>query len=199
MNLGILGAGPVGFELATRYAAAGHDVRVANRRGPESVAAIFAACQHSITPSTVAEVVECEVVFLATPWSNVQDVLRPEISWGGRILVDATNVYSQYKTELIVADLKGDYGSEIIARLAPDALIIKAFNTLPFNLMFAPPPPGFRKVLFVAGDDQSAVNTIIALIRELELHPVHVGELSKTGRQMQLGGFLSGLELFAEV
>ncbi|MEG3853711.1 MULTISPECIES: NAD(P)-binding domain-containing protein [unclassified Microcoleus] len=39
MNIGILGTGHIGKTLARKLAEAGHDVKVANSRGPETIEA----------------------------------------------------------------------------------------------------------------------------------------------------------------
>jgi len=141
--------------------------------------------------------VRCEIVLLATPWIRVPDVLSPSLSWEGRILVDATNIYTSYKHELAIANLNGDSGSEIVARLAPGARVVKAFNTLSFDVMFSPPPASTKRVLFIAGDDRAATGTIADLVSQIGLHPLVAGELAVAGRQMELGGPFSRLELFA--
>ena len=43
MDIGIIGSGQLGSVLAQHLAALGHQVRVANSRGPESLIAIAAA------------------------------------------------------------------------------------------------------------------------------------------------------------
>ena len=127
----------------------------------------------------------------------MRNVLPPDIPWHGRILVDTMNIFTTYAPEFLADDLKGDSGSEIVARLAPSAHVVKAFNTLPFAKMFAPLPSGLERVLFVAGDHAAAVATVAGLISELGLHPIAIGSLASAGRQMELGGPFSGLELFA--
>ncbi len=199
MKIGILGTGKVGVTLASKYAAAGHEVLVANSRGPESVLGVVSKIAESVTAATASEVVRCELVLLAVPWLKVPDVLSPSLTWEGRILVDTTNIYASYKQDLVVANLHGDFGSEIVARLAPDAHVVKAFNTLPFDVMFSPTPANMKRVLFIAGDDQAALKTIADLVAQVGLHPVAAGELAVAGRQMELGGPFSGLELFAAV
>jgi len=42
MRIGIIGAGNIGAALTRRFTAAGHEVSVANSRGPESLAALAA-------------------------------------------------------------------------------------------------------------------------------------------------------------
>jgi predicted dinucleotide-binding enzyme len=52
------------------------------------------------------------------------------ISWNGCNLLDTTNIFLSYGPDFRIDDLKGDPGSEIIARLAPSARVVKAFNTM---------------------------------------------------------------------
>jgi len=195
VKIGIIGAGMVGKTLATRLAAKGHQVLLANSRGPESVAESLGASTAKVTPSSTSATLACDLVFLTVPWTKIGDVLKSGGPKDGRILVDATNIFLRFPPEALIDDLKGDSGSEIVARLAPGARVVKAFNTLPFTTMFAPRPEGMERVLFVAGDDASAVASVADLIVELGLHPVPLGPLAQAGRLMELGGPLSGLEL----
>lgn len=199
MRIGIIGSGTVGMALAARLANVGHGILVANSRGPESLRDRLAEIGSDVTAGTVAEAGDCEIVVLALPWSKVRDVLTSVSEWSGRILVDATNIFLSYAPDFRIDDLKGDSGSEIVARLAPSARVVKAFNTLPFATMFAPADPGLKRVLFVAGDDASAVATVAGLVADLGLRPVPLGPLATAGRQMEVKGPLSGLELLAPV
>ncbi len=195
MNIGIIGTGQVGRTLATKLAALGHQVCVANSRGPESVAEILGAQAANLTPCPTSETLKCAVIFLTVPWTKVEEVLAAHTPEVNQILVDATNIFLTYPPEATVADLKGDSGSEIIARAAPKARVVKAFNTLSFDMMFSPVPEGMKRVLFVAGDEDDATATVSTLIEELGLHPVLLGSLAQAGRQMELGGPLSALNL----
>lgn len=198
MNIGILGASTVGMTLGTKLAESGHAVAIANSRGPESLAGALAGLTAPLVADSKAELLaSAEIVFLAVPWIKVRDVLTADIDWNGRVLVDATNIFTSYAPDFQVDDLHGDSGSEIVARLAPSARVVKAFNTVPFAVMFAPQPAGLKRVLFVAGDDAPAASTVARLIEELGLHPIVLGPLASAGRQMELGGVFSGVDLLA--
>ncbi len=199
MKIGILGAAIVGLTLADKLGAAGHEVKIANSGDRENLAEVLMETGTPAKAAAASEVLASDVVFLALPWSKVSEVLMPDIAWNGRILVDATNIFASYGPDRRIADLGDDSGSEIVTRLAPSARVVKAFNTLPFSVMFATTPPNTRRVLFVAGDDRQAVATVSSLIGELGLHPVPLGSLATAGRQMELGGPLSSLELLAPV
>ena len=198
MHIGILGAAKVGQVLARLLANAGHDVVLANSRGPESLHDVVPRLGSRVTAGHVADALNNPVVILAVPWTRIRDVLTPEIDWRGCLLIDATNIFTSYAPAFEVDDLGEDSGSEIVARLAPSAHVVKAFNTLAIDVMVAPPPvDGLRRVLFVAGDDTDAVAIAQRLVSDLQLRPVPIGSLATGGRLMQLGGSLSGLELFS--
>ncbi|MFG0293703.1 MAG: NADPH-dependent F420 reductase [Phycisphaerales bacterium JB050] len=199
MKIGIIGAGKVGITLATRFVAVGHDVLVASQRGPERLRGRLAGVDSRLSPASVIEACGCDMVVLAVPWPKIGEALPDGIDWGGRILVDATNIFLSYEPDFRVDDLKGDSGSEMVSRMARSARTVKAFNTLPIDTMFAPLAAGFRRVLFLAGDDPAAVGEVAQRVTELGLHPVALGSLATAGRQMELNGPLSGLELLTPV
>ncbi|MFL5277061.1 MAG: NAD(P)-binding domain-containing protein, partial [Myxococcales bacterium] len=53
MDIGIIGSGQIGSILARRLAAVGHQIRIANSRGPESLATV--AAETGATASTVEQ------------------------------------------------------------------------------------------------------------------------------------------------
>jgi predicted dinucleotide-binding enzyme len=199
MKIGIIGTGKVGLTLAEIYAAHGHKVLVANSRGAQSVREMLAQSNEPIVPANLEEVLHCPIVVLATPWLKVAEVLPVSQNWGGRILIDTTNIYLSYKDELVVADLHGDSGSEVVARYAPSARVVKAFNTLPFDVMFSPTPINMKRALIIAGDDKGAVEAVSKLVSEIGLYPVVAGNLASAGRQMEIGGPFSLLNLLVPV
>lgn len=198
MKIGIIGAHIVGMRLATEFARAGHEVFLANSRGPESVKERLSeeGLADGVTPASADEVLACPLVVLATPWIKREDVLDPAHDWDGRILLDATNIYLSYPPNYRVDDLSGDSGSEIIARLAPTARVVKAFNTLDFGVMFSPVPAGMRRVLFAAGDDHEALTIVCGLIEEIGFRAIPLGTLAVGGRLMDLEQPLSLLNVF---
>lgn len=194
--IGIIGTHKVGLKLAEAFAKAGEEVRITNSRGEDGARAVLdgAGLNPSVGPASMAVAMGCEIVVLAFPWTKVRDVLDPAYDWGQRIVVDTTNIYLSYPPHYRRDDLKGDSGSEIVARLAPTARVVKAFNTLPIDMMFAPMPRGMKRVVFMAGDDALAVATVGDLITRVGFHPVALGPLATAGRLLELEAPLSLLD-----
>ncbi len=197
MKIGIIGAHIVGMRLANEFARAGHDIYIANSRGPESMKEQLeeADAADGIMPASMEQVLECPLVVLAAPWIKREEVLDPAHDWDGRILLDASNIYLSYPPNYRVDDLKGESGSEIIARLVPTARVVKAFNTLDFGAMFSPVPADMKRVLFTAGDDREAVATVCRLIEDIGFRAVALGTLRAGGLPMDLEQPLSLLNL----
>ena len=199
MKIGFLGASTVARTLATHFIRAGYEVILSNSRGPDSLSQICTELGSNAQAGTVDEAAAADIVVLAVPWVQVHVLLSGRASWERRILVDATNIFLSYAPDFRVADLGVDSGSEIVARLAPDARIVKAFNTLPIQQFFEGAPRGNgRRVLFVAGDDVDAKNTVAGLGEAIGLAAIDLGSLKYGGRLMQLGGALSAVKLIRE-
>jgi predicted dinucleotide-binding enzyme len=199
MNIGIIGAAAVGETLAAEFIRAGNDVLLSNRRGPTSLTTLIHKLGPKAKAATLAQAAACDLVVLAIPWINVAQLLPGLPKWQGRILIDATNTFLNYLPDYKVADLGEDSGSEIVARLAADAKVIKAFNTLPIAGFFNAVPDGYRRVTFLAGDDVDAKNSVKGLISSMGLAPIDLGPLGRGGRLMQLRGVFNGVELLAAV
>jgi hypothetical protein len=121
MKFGTIGAGTVALAFAREALAAGHEVVLSSRRGPESLAGEVAELGHRASAAKVEVAASLDYVLLAVPWPNVADALRGLPAWSGRVLIDATNPFIEYSPKLVLADLGGKGASEVVAALAPGA------------------------------------------------------------------------------
>ena len=196
MKFGTIGAGTVALAFAREALATGHEVVLSSRQGPESLASKVADRGRGASAATVEEAASLDYVLLAVPWPNVEDALRGLPAWNGRVLIDATNPFSEYSPQLVLADL-GDRGaSEVVAALAPSARVVKAFNSIitdRFNE--GPSKNGGRRVIFVSGDDSEPKEFIKGLIKSFGFEPIDLGGLVSGGRLQQAGGPLAGHDL----
>jgi 8-hydroxy-5-deazaflavin:NADPH oxidoreductase len=190
--VGIIGGGRIGRAFARRAASAGISTLVAARRGPDSLASFAEEVGPLVRPASLSAAVEPEIVLIAVPWRSVAEVLVNVDDWDGRILVDATNPDAE-----AAAGFDGKTSSELVAGLAPDAQLVKAFNTLPPELLAADPADACgRRVVFFSGDHGRAKAEISRLIARLGFAAVDLGGLADGGRlQQSPGGPLAGLNL----
>ncbi len=171
MKIGIIGSGQVGGTLGKRWAEAGHQVAFGSRNpGSEQMRALGAvSLQEAVTAS--------EVVLLATPWEAAQEAIEQAGPFAGKILIDATNPLLPRLEGLAI----GTYTSaaEHVASWAQGAHVVKAFNTVGYNIMTNPRFGQNSAVMFYCGDDGPAKQTVHQLAAGLGFDPVDAGPLTQ--------------------
>ena len=93
MKVGIIGAGNIGATLARKLAAGGHEVKLANSKGPQSIQNL--ANEIGVNAVTKVEAVsEVDVVILSIPFASYPDLKQtlsnvPETT----VVIDTSNYY----------------------------------------------------------------------------------------------------------
>jgi hypothetical protein len=169
MKIAVIGAGNVGRALGSGWRRAGHDVVYVVR----DVAKATAEGLEQVVAGPVPP--GADVVVLATPWDAVESAIRSAGNLTGKVLIDATNPLGP-GLSLVVGHT--DSGGETIARLAPGARTVKAFNTIGFNIMADPALGDRRAFLPVCGDDAAAKQVVLELGSTLGFDAVDFGPLA---------------------
>lgn len=195
MKVGVIGVGAIGSALVGHLARAGHDLLLANRRGPGALAEVLGSAGPRARAVSREEAASADLVILAVPWEQVPGALAGLPNWNGRILVDATNPVLQPGFRL--ANLEGRASTEVVASLAPGARVVKAGNTLLAAVLASNPrQAGGNRVLFLCGDDVEAKTVVATLLGELGFATVDLGTLAAGARLQQFpGGPLPTLNL----
>jgi predicted dinucleotide-binding enzyme len=177
MHIGIIGSGNVGGTLGTRWSALGHRV-VFSSRNPQSdeMRKLVEGAGPGASADTVAEAVRAsDVLLVATPWPATQQAVQSAGDLSGKVLIDATNP--------LLPDLSGlstgttTSGGEQVATWAGGARVVKAFNTIGFNIMKNPKFAGSPALLFYCGDDPDAKRVVHQLASELGFDARDAGPL----------------------
>jgi predicted dinucleotide-binding enzyme len=158
MKIAIIGAGNVGRALATGWRKAGHEVTLGVRDPAGSRATELNQQGFAIAPPKDAAA-RAEVIVLAVPWSAVRATLESLGALAGKIMIDATNPLT---SDMSLALGHTDSAGETVARLAPGARVVKAFNTTGANNMLDSRYASGKLVMLVAGDDREAKAGVIA-------------------------------------
>jgi 8-hydroxy-5-deazaflavin:NADPH oxidoreductase len=195
MKIGVIGVGAIGSAIVGHLARAGHDLLLANRRGPDGIAEVLRTAGPRASAVSREEAAAAELVILAVPWEQVPGALAGLPNWEGRILIDATNPVVQPGFRL--AELGGRASTEVVASLAPGAQVVKAGNTLLAAVLASDPrQAGGNRVLFLCGDDVEGKTVATRLLGELGFATVDLGTLAAGARLQQFpGGSLPTLNL----
>ncbi|WP_331544742.1 NADPH-dependent F420 reductase [Luteibacter sp.] len=186
MKIGIIGAGNIGHTLARRFRELGHDVLIANSRGPETLTHIEQETGAvAVTSREAAR--GAEVVIVTIPEANVAKLPRdlfdgvPEDT----VVVDTGNYYPQQRDGRIGPIEDGvpesQWTSDQLGRP-----VIKAFNNIyaeHLGTLGKPSTAEERIALPVSGDDENAKAKVLKLIDELGFDGVDAGSLSDSWRQ----------------
>ena len=185
MKIGIIGAGNIGGTLTRRFAALGHQVFVANSRGPETLAGL--ARETGATPVTVREAARsADVVIISIPVKNVPDLPADLFSGvpANVVVVDTGNYYPRRDGQ--IAEIEAGTTETRWTSQQLHRPVVKAFNTIyAQHLLERGKPAGAagRIALPVAGDDKAAKAVVIKLIDELGFDAVDAGSLDESWKQ----------------
>ena len=186
MKIGIIGAGEIGGTLTRRLTALGHEVSVANSRGPESL--VDLAAETGAKPVSVAEAARSgEVVVVTIPEKNIQNLPRDLFAAtpDSVVVVDTGNYYPRQRDGPIEAIEAGTTESRWVAQQLKRP-VVKAFNNIQAqHLLVLGQPKGTvgRIALPVAGDDPAAKAVVLRLVDELGFDGVDAGTLDESWRQ----------------
>ncbi|MEU8653769.1 NAD(P)-binding domain-containing protein [Streptomyces sp. NPDC048737] len=187
MKIGIIGAGNIGGNLTRRLTALGHDVSVANSRGPQTLTEL--AKETGATPVEVTEAARgAEIVVVTIPLKAVPDLPSGILDGAaeGVAVIDTGNYYPQQRDGRIDAiEDEGITESRWTERQIGQP-VVKAFNgTYAQDILDRPLPAGApgRMALPVAGDDEAAKAKVRSLIDELGFDTVDAGGIDDSWRQ----------------
>ncbi len=193
MKMGIIGAGAIGTTLAKHLAPAGYEVVISNSRGADTLREKVKQIGGNVTPGSVQEAAEADVVFLAVRWEQVQEVLSA-ITLEGKIVIDATNPNVR---EFIAAEPGSKTSSEVVGQWAKGAKVVKAFNTLYAQVLAeGPQVDGGNRVIFYSGDDDHAKDVLSGILARIGFAGIDLGNLNEGGKLQRFpGGPLPTLNL----
>ena len=186
MKIGIIGAGNIGSALTRRFRAVGHDVVIANSRGPQTLQQL--AAQTGAQAVTVPEAVrDRDVVVVTIPERNVSEL--PKDLFAGvpaeTVVVDTGNYYPRQRDGRIEAIEHGMPESAWVSQQIGRP-VVKTFNTIyADHLKNNGKPKGTpgRIALPVAGDDPRAKAIVMQLVDEIGFDPVDSGTIAESWRQ----------------
>ncbi len=186
MKIGIIGAGMIGGTLARRLTALGHEVSVANSRGPETLSELAAETgAKAVTAHEAAR--SGEVVIVTIPQARVPELpddlfegVAPDV-----VVVDTGNYYPRERDGRIEEIEAGMLESRWVERQIGRP-VVKAFNNIYFRSLLekgqSAGTPG-RVALPVAGDRARDKQMVLDLLEELGFDGVDAGGLDDSWRQ----------------
>ena len=199
MKIGIIGAGNIGGALARRFRELGHEVAIANSRGPDTLREVEA--ETGAIATTAGEAAQGkDVVVVTVPERSVP--LLPDDLFDGAgedvVVIDTGNYYPQHRDGRIDEIEAGTPESVWVSQQLGRSVVKALNNIYAQHLRDHGRPPGSqdRIALPVAGD-QPAKETVMQLVEELGFDAVDAGSLEESWRQ-QPGTLVYATDLDAD-
>jgi predicted dinucleotide-binding enzyme len=185
MRIGIIGAGNIGGSLTRRFAQLGHEVFVANSRGPESLRDLARETgAKAVAPKEAAR--QGEVVIVTIPEKNIPSL--PDDLFADTpknvVIVDTGNYYP--RRDGYIADIESGTTESRWVSQQLGRPVVKAFNNIyAQHLLERGKPRGARDriALPVSGDDKRSKEIVIKLLDELGFDGVDAGGLDESWKQ----------------
>jgi hypothetical protein len=184
MRIGLIGSGRIGSTLARLAVEAGHEVVLANSRGPETLVDLVAELGPRARAATPEEVARAgEVVVVAIPLRAYASV--PVDDLAGKVVIDTNNYYPDRDGRIEVLDDASTTSSQLLADHLPQSRVVKAFNTIFFKELGtqgSPEGTPGRRALPIAGDDPDAKRVVEGLLDAFGFDSLDAGPLAQGWR-----------------
>jgi predicted dinucleotide-binding enzyme len=184
MKIGILGAGSIGSTLARRLARRGHEVTIANSRGPETIGAeALSTGARAVDASEVAAGVE--VLIVSVPMNrNVDIAEHVRAAPAGAVVIDTSNYYPMRDGRMTAFDegqVETVWLSELFSRS-----VVKAWNAITsqsFDAKSTGADDPQRVAIPVAADRDADRLVAIELVEDTGFVGFDAGTLADSWRQ----------------
>lgn len=184
MKIGIIGSGFIGGALARKLSAAGHQVKIANSRAPETIDA--KALTSGATAVWAKEAVrDVDVVILSVPLAKIDSVapLLADLPKNATV-IDTSNYYPHRDgkiDELEAGEIESIWVSKRLGRP-----LVKAWNaiyTASFDTQGRPSNAASRIALPIAADSEQEYEIARELVDATGFDAYYSGPLSESWRQ----------------
>jgi predicted dinucleotide-binding enzyme len=183
MKVGIIGSGNIGSALAKHLTDLGHDVSVANSRGPETLTEL--ADQTGAKAATVKEAAAAEdLIIITIPEKAIPELPAGLFTNSKATIVDTGNYYPVRDGEIEEIQ-NGVMDSEWVAQHIGHT-VIKAFNNIyaaSLESKAVPAGEDSRVALSVAGDDAAGKQIVLDLIEAIGFDAIDTGSLADSWKQ----------------
>ncbi|WP_344619591.1 NADPH-dependent F420 reductase [Dactylosporangium salmoneum] len=183
-TFGIIGAGHIGSAVARAVIALGHDVVIANSRGPETLSALVEDLGPAARAASAAEAGAAgDVVVVTVPFGRYREV--PVEPLDGKIVLDTNNYYWERDGRFPELDHGEATTSGLLQAHLTGSKVVKAFNHIAaadINADGSPAGTPGRRALAVSSDYSDAVAFVVDLYNRIGFDAADVSPLSESWR-----------------
>ena len=174
-TIAIIGTGDVAKALGPEFAAQGHTIIYGSRNpgGDKAQDLVKISGKDAAAVSPQEAVIDADIVVLAVPGLLVGEIVKGLGDLSDKIIIDPTNPLE--RRILTFHHAVETSNAQIIQAIAPDAYVVKAFNTLNWRTMIDPDATGGPISIPLAGDSRRAKKVVAKLVEGIGLDAIDVG------------------------
>ncbi len=175
-TIALIGTGNVAGALGPEFAMQGHDI-VYGSRNPDraEVRELVARTGGNAFATGQAEAAaQADIVVIAVPGNVAEQVVASLGDLSGKIIIDPTNRVGPGDDGFMMHTVATS-NAELIQALAPEAFVVKAFNTLNYRTMIDPELSGGPVTIPLVGNNAEAKATVAALVEGMGLESIDLG------------------------
>ncbi|MBB6521029.1 NADPH-dependent F420 reductase [Pseudoteredinibacter isoporae] len=177
-HISVVGYGSVGQKLAKLFNDAGRNVTVCSKDASRGA-------EHYPTATFIEGIQSADAIVLAIPYGAIQTLiesLADELN--GKTIIDCCNPLNEDWSPLLLGQETS--AAEQIAALAPQAKVVKAFNTIFADVMAREhhDRKGHTITAFISGDDKTSKHGVMSLASDCGFSALDAGPL-KSARYLE--------------
>ena len=178
-TIAVIGTGNVGGALGPRFSELGHDIVYGSRQPMRAdVQELVGRTHGNATAMLPTEAVAAaDIVVMATKWADAEVALKSLGDLSGKIILDPNNAVRVDAGGIRHLGVETS-AAQMIQGWAPNAMVVKAFNTLAAGTMADPASAGGPVTIPIAGNDADAKAVIAGLVTGIGFEVVDMGDLS---------------------
>ena len=181
---GIIGAGHIGSQVARVVVGLGHDVVIANSRGPHTLVDLVAELGDRARAATAREAAEAaDVAVVTVPLHAIGDL--PVEPLAGKVVLDTNNYYWERDGRIDALDRGEQTTSGLLQEHLPASKVVKAFNHIVAAQITTDGTPAGtpdRRALVTSSDFPEAAQLVAELYDEAGFDTVDASPLAQSWR-----------------
>jgi 8-hydroxy-5-deazaflavin:NADPH oxidoreductase len=177
----VIGTGRMGGAIGPRFAETGHTVIYGSRNPTsEKVQALVAQTGNDARADTSANAIaNADVIVLALLWSATEGLIKANVeNLNGKIIFDITNATLKALQPNREGAIESSAGA-LIQGWAPNAKVVKAFNTVGYHIVADPEHAGGPVTVPLVGNDQDAVEQVSAMVQAMGFETMILGGIEQ--------------------
>lgn len=183
-TIGIIGAGHIGSQIARKAVELGHDVVIANSRGPETLTELVAELGPRARAATAQEAAEAgDFAVVTIPFKNY--LALPAGALDGKVVIDTLNYYWERDGHVAALDQGLATTSGLVQEHLAGSRVAKGFNHIhSADITTSGTPAGTvnRRALATSSDHGDAAALVSRLYDEFGFDTVNIGPQSGSWR-----------------